>query len=206
MKDLVIIGGGPGGYVAAIRAAQLGLKVSVIEKEAMGGVCLNWGCIPTKALLKCAETYALAQKMSNLGIQATNIKADLKTMVKFSRDTSQKLSQGVSFLMRKNKVEVLKGHATIKSYQSGHFQINYNRQTTEARNVILATGASAIVPANLQRSERIWTAREAMLQEKLPKSLIVVGSGAIGCEFASFYQHLGTKVTLIEAAKHFTQC
>jgi dihydrolipoamide dehydrogenase len=197
--DLVVIGGGPGGYVAAIRAAQLGLKTLVIEKQHLGGICLNWGCIPTKALLKCSEVNHLLHNLDQFGFSADNIKFDFDKIIKRSRDVSGKLSGGIAHLLKKNKVEVIMGEGKVLS--KGNVQITQDGKTSKvsAKNIILATGARArILPGFEPDKEFVWTYKEAMTPTKLPKSLIVVGSGAIGVEFASFYRNMGVEVSLVE--------
>jgi len=206
MKRLVVIGSGPGGYVAAIRAAQLGCHVTLIEKENLGGVCLNWGCIPTKSLLTAAETYALMGRLDTFGIKAKNISFDLGVMVDQSRSTAQKLSQGVSYLLQKNKVTVLKGFGQLMASSKGCHQVRVKGVDTkkpesvlEADAVIIATGARPFLLDGVDvDGKRVWTSKEAMLQRTPPKSLLVVGSGAIGLEFASFYSHLGSHVSVVE--------
>jgi dihydrolipoamide dehydrogenase len=197
--DLVVIGGGPGGYVAAIRAAQLGLKTLVIEKQHLGGICLNWGCIPTKALLKCSEVNHLLHNLDQFGFSADNIKFDFDKIIKRSRDVSGKLSGGIAHLLKKNKVEVIMGEGKVLS--KGNVQVTQDGKTSKisAKNIILATGARArILPGFEPDREFVWTYKEAMTPTKLPKSLIVVGSGAIGVEFASFYRNMGVEVSLVE--------
>ena len=200
-QDVVVIGGGPGGYVAAIRAAQLGLSVVVVEAEALGGVCLNWGCIPTKSLLVSAETYHKAQNLADFGVSAQDVRFDLGVMVDRSRAVSKQLSSGVSYLLKKNNVSTILGRATGVRALKDMFEISVEgHDTVCARNVVIATGGRALVPAGMEvDGTHVWTSKEAMVQRTCPKSLIVVGSGAIGLEFASFYQHLGTQVDLIEA-------
>ncbi len=203
--DLVIIGSGPGGYVAAIRAAQLGLKTAVIEREHIGGVCLNWGCIPTKALLRSAEVFEMIRHADQFGLSVENPGFDIGKIVKRSRDVAGQLSQGVSFLLKKNKVDVIDGEARINKGSPAPLVIVRNKSGREtslqAKHVILATGARArTLPAiGLEPDGKlIWTAREAMVPKTMPKSLLVIGSGAIGIEFASLYQSLGCKVTVVE--------
>jgi dihydrolipoamide dehydrogenase len=204
--DMIIIGGGPGGYVAAIRAAQLGMKVAVVEREAMGGICLNWGCIPTKALLRTAEVHHLMTHASAYGLAADNIRFDIKAVVARSRGIAKQLSTGVSFLMKKNKVTVIEGNARLEKGASAPTVIvtpkaGGGEARYTAKHVILATGARArtIPAAGLEPDGKvIWTYREAMVPDAVPKSLLVVGSGAIGIEFASFYATLGAQVTVVE--------
>ncbi|TAF38474.1 MAG: FAD-dependent oxidoreductase, partial [Alphaproteobacteria bacterium] len=198
--DVVIIGGGPGGYVAAIRAAQLGMKTAVIEREHMGGICLNWGCIPTKALLKCSEINHLLHSLDQYGFSAKDIKFDFAKVIERSRGVSKQLTKGISHLMKKNKVTVIDGHASF----TGKLQLKVEKDGAKvadvsAKNIIIASGARARVLPNLEPDgELIWTYKEAMTPKELPNSILVVGSGAIGSEFASFYLNMGSKVTLIE--------
>ncbi|MEZ5691796.1 MAG: dihydrolipoyl dehydrogenase [Rickettsiales bacterium] len=198
--DTVIIGGGPGGYVAAIRAAQLGMKTAVIEANHMGGICLNWGCIPTKALLRSSEIYYLMQHGEAFGLTAKDIKFDLKKVVERSRGVSSQLSKGVSGLMKKNKVTVIDGYGKLAG--KGKVVVEKDgKKVSEVtyKNVILATGARARTLPNLEPDGKlVWTYKEAMLPDSMPKSLLVVGSGAIGIEFASFYRTLGAEVTVVE--------
>ncbi len=197
--DLIVIGAGPGGYVAAIRAAQLGLKVAVVEKQHLGGICLNWGCIPTKALLKSSEINHLLHNLDQYGFSADNIKFDFAKIVQRSRDVAQKLSSGIAHLLKKNKVEVIMGEGKILS--PGNIQVTIDNKISNvtAKNIIIATGARArIMPGFEPDKDFVWTYKEAMTPTKMPKSLIVVGSGAIGVEFASFYRNMGAEVTLVE--------
>lgn len=198
--DLVVIGGGPGGYVAAIRAAQLGLKACVVEREHLGGICLNWGCIPTKALLRSAEVGHLIQNAAAYGWSAENVTFDLDKIVQRSRGVAKQLSQGVGFLLKKNKVPVIEGSGRLAG--KGKVEVtdkNGKKSVLSAKNTILATGARARVLPGLEPDGKlIWTYREAMVPESLPKSMLVVGSGAIGIEFASFYNDLGVDVTVVE--------
>jgi len=196
--DLVIIGGGPGGYVAAIRAAQLGLRVCLVEREHLGGICLNWGCIPTKALLKSSEVNNLIKKSEDYGIKVDKISYDLAKIVDRSRKVSAQLSSGISHLMKKNKINVIMGEAKISS--PGRIEIIDNAQNAiEAKHIIIATGARArVLPGFEPDGKYMMTYKEAMVPNSLPKELLVVGSGAIGIEFASFYSNLGSKVTVLE--------
>jgi dihydrolipoamide dehydrogenase len=197
--DVVVIGSGPGGYVAAIRAAQLGFKTAIIEKESLGGICLNWGCIPTKALLKSAQVYEYIKHAKDFGIEATG-QHDFEAIVKRSRGVADKMSKGVQFLMRKNKIDVVNGFGKIVS--KGKIEVtgaDNAKQTVEAKHIILATGARARqLPAMPIDGKKIIGYREAMVLPQQPKSMIVVGSGAIGCEFGYFYNSMGTKVTIVE--------
>lgn len=205
--DVVIIGSGPGGYVAAIRAAQLGLKTAIVEKAYLGGICLNWGCIPTKALLRSAEIFHYMQHAKDYGLSADNVSFDPKAVVQRSRAVSKRLNDGVGFLMRKNKVSVIWGEATIDA--PGKFTVKAS--TTEApkgvlgpgayqaKHIVLATGARPRALPGLEGDGKlVWTYFEAMVPERIPKSLLVVGSGAIGVEFASFFRTMGADVTIVE--------
>ena len=197
--DLAVIGGGPGGYVAAIRAAQLGLKVCIIEKEKLGGVCLNWGCIPTKALIKNAEVYSLIKHSENYGIKVQNISVDFKKNVKRSRDISQRLSKGIEFLMKKNKIKHFNGIGRLKS--KNNIEVNNNGKTyiVDTDKIIIATGARPKTFPGLDfDSENVISSKDAMLLENPPKDLIIIGSGAIGVEFAYYFNEFGTKVHILE--------
>ncbi len=197
--DVCIIGAGPGGYVAAIRAAQLGLKVGIVEANQLGGICLNWGCIPTKALLKSAEVNHLLHNLEQFGFSAEKVKFDFAKIIERSRDVSKKLSGGIAGLMKKNKIEVISGFAKFLDAK----KIAVGDEEIEATYFIIATGARArVIPGMEPDVENIWTYREAMTPKALPKSLLVVGSGAIGSEFASFYRNMGSEVTLIEMAEN----
>lgn len=197
--DVVVIGSGPGGYVAAIRASQLGFKTAVIEKESLGGICLNWGCIPTKALLKSAQVYEYIKHAKDFGIDATGTH-DFGAVVKRSRGVADKMSKGVQFLMRKNKIDVIMGFGKVKS--KGVVEVTKAdgaKETVEARHIILATGGrSRQLPSMPVDGKKIIGYREAMVLPEQPKSMIVVGSGAIGVEFAYFYHTMGTKITIVE--------
>jgi len=195
--DLMVIGGGPGGYAAAIRASQLGLTVALAEREALGGTCLNWGCIPTKSLLHSAELLRNISHADQLGIRVGEVQFDLAAMVSESRSAANQLSQGVQHLMKKNKVTVFKSDAVIESPGL----VRVGEQEILADNIIVATGASPRSLGNIQPDgHRIWGAKEAMTPDFLPEKLLIVGAGAIGVEFASFYRTLGTEVTLLEVA------
>jgi dihydrolipoamide dehydrogenase len=202
--DICIIGAGPGGYVAAIRAAQLGLKVGIVEANHLGGICLNWGCIPTKALLKSSEVNHLLHNLDQFGFSAEKIKFDFTKIIERSRAVSKRLSGGIAGLMKKNKIEVIDGFA--KFLDSKKISVSKDGKEVvqvEASYFVIATGARARVIPNMEPdSENIWTYREAMTPKTLPKSLLVVGSGAIGAEFASFYKNMGAEVTLIEMAEN----
>ena len=197
--DLAVIGGGPGGYVAAIRAAQLGQKVCIVEKEKLGGVCLNWGCIPTKALIKNAEVYSLIKDSENYGIKVQNISVDFKKNVKRSRDISQRLSKGIEFLMKKNKIKHFNGIGRLKSKNSIEINNNDKVYIVEADKIIIATGARPKTFPGLDfDSENVISSKDAMLLENPPKDLIIIGSGAIGVEFAYYFNEFGTKVHIVE--------
>ncbi|MEE2705212.1 MAG: dihydrolipoyl dehydrogenase [Pseudomonadota bacterium] len=202
--DLVVIGGGPGGYVAAIRASQLGLKTALIEKEHLGGICLNWGCIPTKALLRSSEVLDLINHSSEFGIKVEGVSFDLKDMIDRSRSIAARLSSGVSMLLKKNKVSLFEGQGKIIDASKIHIQTKSNKKVeVESTHIIIATGARAKTFPNLQPDgDNIWTYKEAMVPKDLPKSILIVGSGAIGAEFCSFYKTLGVDVTLVEALEN----
>ena len=204
--DVIIIGSGPGGYVAAIRAAQLGLKTAVIEKSYLGGICLNWGCIPTKALLRSAEIFHYMEHAKDYGLSASNVAYDAAAVVKRSRGVATQLSAGVQFLLKKNKIDVIWGTATIDA--PGKISVKASESPPKgalgggdytAKNIIVATGARPRALPGLEPDGKlVWTYFEAMAPEKMPKSLLVVGSGAIGIEFASFYRTMGVDVTVVE--------
>ena len=198
--DLIVVGGGPGGYVAAIRASQLKMKVALVERAELGGICLNWGCIPTKALLRASEINHLLHELDAYGFAADNIRFDFNKVVKRSRSVASQLSGGVKHLMKKNKITVFDGHAKLAG--AGRISVAKDGKAVAelaAPHIILATGARArIIPGMEPDGKLIWSYREAMVPAAMPKSLIVVGSGAIGSEFASFYQNMGAKVTLVE--------
>lgn len=197
--DVVVLGSGPGGYVAAIRASQLGFKTAIIEKESLGGICLNWGCIPTKALLKSAQVYNDIKHAQDFGIEATG-KPNFEAIVKRSRGVADKMSKGVQFLMRKNKIDVVMGFGTLKA--KGQVEVkgaDGKTQIVEGKHIIIATGGrSRELPALKQDGKKIIGYREAMVLPQQPKSIIVVGSGAIGIEFGYFYNSIGSKVTVVE--------
>jgi len=198
--DLIVLGGGPGGYVAAIRAAQLGMKTAVVEREHLGGICLNWGCIPTKALLRSSEINHLLHTLDAYGFAADNIRYDMAKVVKRSRAVAGQLSAGVKHLLRKNKVTVFDGHGRLAG--KGRLAVTRDGKPVAelaAPHIVLATGARARVLPGVEPDGRlIWTYKEAMVPEALPKRLIVIGSGAIGSEFASFFLNMGAEVTLVE--------
>jgi dihydrolipoamide dehydrogenase len=197
--DLIVLGSGPGGYVAAIRAAQLGLKVAIVERENLGGICLNWGCIPTKALLRSAEIYHYMQHAGDYGLTAANISADIDAVVKRSRGVAKQLNQGVTHLMKKNNITVHMGDGKLTAANTLTVTKDGKSEALTAKNIILATGARArdlpFAPAD---GKRIWTYRHAMVPPEMPKKLLVIGSGAIGIEFASFYNDMGADVTVVE--------
>jgi dihydrolipoamide dehydrogenase len=205
--DVIIIGSGPGGYVAAIRAAQLGFKTAIVEKAYLGGICLNWGCIPTKALLRSAEIFHCMQHAKDYGLSADNVAFDPKAVVQRSRGVSKRLNDGVGFLMKKNKVSVIWGEATIEA--PGKITIKKSAVEApkgalgegayQAKHIIIATGARPRVLPGLEPDKKlVWTYFEAMVPDKMPKSLLVIGSGAIGIEFASFFRTMGAEVTVVE--------
>ena len=197
--DIIIIGSGPGGYVTAIRASQLGLKTAIIEKESLGGVCLNWGCIPTKALLKSAQVFNYLKHANDYGLKITEYDKDFDAVVNRSRDVAKGMSKGVQFLMKKNKIEIFTGHGKVM--EGKKVSVNFNNKTEEikGKNIIIATGArSRELPSMPQDGKKILGYREAMTLKKQPKKMIVVGSGAIGTEFAFFYNAMGTEVIIVE--------
>ncbi len=198
--DLIILGSGPGGYVAAIRASQLGLKTAIIEKESLGGICLNWGCIPTKALLKSANVFEYINHAEDYGIKVGSPKAEFSSMIKRSRDVAEGMSKGVQFLMKKNKIEVIMGSGKVLPGKKIEVKTADGKiQIVGAKSIIIATGArSRNLPNLVQDGEKIIGYRKAMSLEKQPKKMVVVGSGAIGVEFAYFYRAIGTEVTVVE--------
>ena len=198
--DLIVMGTGPGGYVAAIRASQLGIKTAVIEKESLGGICLNWGCIPTKALLKSAQVFEYLKHAGDYGITVNEYSADFNKMIGRSRDVADGMSKGIQFLLKKNKIDVINGYGKIKQGKKVEVTAADGTATTyEAQHIILATGArSRVLPGLEQDGKKVIGYREAMTLPTLPTSMVIVGSGAIGCEFAYFYNSLGTKVTIVE--------
>ncbi len=197
--DLIVIGGGPGGYVAAIRASQLGMKTALVEREHLGGICLNWGCIPTKALLRSAEINHLLHSLDEFGFTAKDISFDIGKIVGRSRQVAKRLSGGIGHLLKKNKVAVFDGHGRLAG--PGTVAVESEGETAEikAAHIILASGARARTLPGMEPDGRlIWTYKEAMVPDALPKSMLVIGSGAIGMEFASFYRNMGTEVTVVE--------
>jgi dihydrolipoamide dehydrogenase len=197
--DVIVLGSGPGGYVAAIRAAQLGLKTAIVERENLGGICLNWGCIPTKALLRSAEVFHQMQHAKAYGLSATGVTADLAAVVARSRGVAKQLNQGVTHLMKKNKIAVHMGVGKLLT--PGTLEVTGEKgvETLSAKHIIVATGARARdLPFAKADGERIWTYRHAMTPKEMPTKLLVIGSGAIGIEFASFYNDLGAQVTVVE--------
>jgi len=197
--DVIVLGSGPGGYVAAIRCAQLGLKTAIVERENLGGICLNWGCIPTKAMLRSAEIYHYMQNASDYGLVAKGIEADLAAIVKRSRGVAKQLNQGIGHLMKKNKIAVHMGEGRLTGANSLSVKGEKGEESLTAKHIIVATGARArdlpFAPAD---GKRVWTYRHAMTPSELPEKLLVIGSGAIGIEFASFYNDLGSEVTVVE--------
>jgi len=202
--DIIVVGGGPGGYVAAIRAAQLGMKTAVVEREHMGGICLNWGCIPTKALLRTSEVYGLIKHAEAFGLSVKDVSYDAKKIVERSRKVANQLSNGVKGLMRKNKITVFDGTAKLAGTEGGQRKLavamnDKSNLVLTAKNVILATGARARQLPGLETDGKlVWSYKEAMVPPEFPKSLLVVGSGAIGIEFASFFRTMGAEVTVCE--------
>src|SRR3569623_599852 len=198
--DLIVLGSGPGGYVAAIRAAQLGLKTAIVERELLGGICLNWGCILIKALLRSAEIFHYMQHAKDYGLAAERISADLDAVVKRSRGVAKQLNQGVTHLMKKNKITVFMGEGKLTG--KGKLSVTgADGKATDlaAKNIIVATGARARdLPFAKADGKRIWTYRHAMVPPEMPSKLLVIGSGAIGIEFASFYNDMGAEVTVVE--------
>ncbi|MBB3776029.1 dihydrolipoamide dehydrogenase [Erythromicrobium ramosum] len=197
--DVIVLGSGPGGYVAAIRCAQLGLKTAIVERENLGGICLNWGCIPTKAMLRSAEIFHYMQHAGDYGLVAQGIEADLAAIVKRSRGVAKQLNQGIAHLMKKNKITVHMGTGTLTGANSLTVKGEKGNEALTAKHIIVATGARArdlpFAPAD---GKRVWTYRHAMTPTELPAKLLVIGSGAIGIEFASFYNDLGSEVTVVE--------
>jgi len=197
--DVIVLGSGPGGYVAAIRASQLGLKTAIVERELLGGICLNWGCIPTKALLRSAEIFHYINHAKDYGLAAEKITADLDAVVKRSRGVAKQLNQGVTHLMKKNKIAVHMGEGRLTGPTSLTVKSDKGEEKLTARHIIVATGARARdLPFAKADGKRVWTYRHAMTPSEMPKKLLVIGSGAIGIEFASFYNDMGCDVTVVE--------
>ncbi len=197
--DVIVIGAGPGGYVAAIRAAQLGKKVVIIERENLGGICLNWGCIPTKAMLRSAEVFHLMHRAKEFGLKAEGLGYDLDAVVKRSRKVAGQLSGGIGHLMKKNKITVLMGEATIPAQGKVRVKTDKGTENLSAPDIVLATGARARELPGLEADgDLVWTYRDALQPKRMPKNLLVIGSGAIGIEFASFFNTLGAKTTVVE--------
>ena len=197
--DIIVVGSGPGGYVAAIRASQLGKNVAIVEKAELGGICLNWGCIPTKALLKSAQVFEYLKHSADYGITVKDSSADFEAIVKRSRGVASNMSKGIEFLMKKNKITVIKGAAKLTAPKKVEVDTDGKKEIHEADHIILATGArSRELPGVKQDGKKIIGYREAMVMPKQPKSMVIIGSGAIGMEFAYFYSTLGTKVTIVE--------
>jgi len=197
--DMVVIGAGPGGYVAAIRGAQLGLNVAVVEREHLGGICLNWGCIPTKAMLRSSEVFHLMHRAKEFGLKATGIDYDLDAVVKRSRQVAGKLSGGIGHLMKKNKITVIMGEARIAGKGKVSVKTEGGTEDLSAKAIILATGARARELPGLEADgDLVWTYKTALTPPRMPKKLLVIGSGAIGIEFASFYNTLGADTTVVE--------
>ncbi|WP_303685484.1 dihydrolipoyl dehydrogenase [Nonlabens dokdonensis] len=198
--DVIVLGSGPGGYVTAIRASQLGFKTAIVEKESLGGVCLNWGCIPTKALIKSADVFNYLNHAADYGLKADNVDKDFNAVVKRSRDVADGMSKGVQFLLKKNKIDVIMGYGTVKKGKKIEVKAeDGSTSTVEGNHIIIATGAKSRVLPNLpQDGKKVIGYREAMTLKEQPKKMVVVGSGAIGVEFAYFYNAMGTDVTIVE--------
>ena len=201
--DLIVIGSGPGGYVTAIRASQLGLKTAIIEKESLGGICLNWGCIPTKALLKSAQVFEYINKASTYGIQVNGSNLDFVEVIKRSRDIANGMSKGIEYLMKKNKIDVIFGHGKITEPGKVEVTSSGKKESYKSTHIILATGArSRVLPNIPQDGSKVIGYREAMTLKEIPKKLAIIGSGAIGVEFAYFYATMGSEVTIVEYQKN----
>ena len=201
--DMIVIGAGPGGYVAAIRGAQLGLRVAIVEREHMGGICLNWGCIPTKAMLRSSEIFHLMNRAGEFGLSADNINYDLEAVVKRSRGVASKLNAGIGHLLKKNKVDTFMGDASIASKNTVSIQTVNGSETLQGKNIILATGARARELPGLEADgDLVWTYKAALTPRRMPKKLLIIGSGVIGIEFASFYNTLGADTTVVEVMDH----
>ena len=194
--DLIVLGSGPGGYVTAIRASQLGLKTAIIEKESLGGVCLNWGCIPTKALLKSAQVFEYLKNADSYGLKIKDFDKDFESVVKRSRNVADGMSKGVNFLMKKNKIDVITGYGKILPNKNISVENNGQTENFEANNIVIATGGrSRVIESIPQDGKKIIGYREAMTLQKQPKKMIIVGSGAIGIEFAYFYNSMAVSYT-----------
>ena len=197
--DIIVLGSGPGGYVTAIRASQLGLKTAVVEKESLGGICLNWGCIPTKALLKSAQVFDYINHASDFGIKVKDAQTDFPSIIKRSRDVADGMSGGISYLLKKNKVDVINGFGKIKKNNKVDVTLDGKNTEYTAKHIIIATGARSRVLPNIQQDgKKIIGYREALVLEKAPKKMVIVGSGAIGVEFAYFYNAMGVDITVVE--------
>ena len=197
--DVFVLGGGPGGYVAAIRASQLGLKVGLVEKENLGGVCLNWGCIPTKALIKSAEVFSLVNNANLFGVSVKDVDVDILAVVKRSRKIAEKLSGGVKYLLQKNNVSTFKGFGSLFDSNTVKIESNGSTEKVFAENIILATGARSKIVKGLEPdSDKIWTYKDALVPAEIPQKMLIVGAGVIGIEFAYFYRSLGTDVTVVD--------
>ena len=197
--DMIVIGAGPGGYVAAIRGAQMGLKVAVVEREHMGGICLNWGCIPTKALLRSSEVFHLMQRAKDFGLKADGIGYDLDAVVKRSRGVAGQLNAGIGHLLKKNKVDAMMGEATIVAKDKVSVKTDKGEETLTGKHIVIATGARARELPGLEADgDLVWTYKHALTPKRMPRKLLVIGSGAIGIEFASFYNTLGSETTVVE--------
>ncbi|MFZ5709069.1 MAG: dihydrolipoyl dehydrogenase [Pseudomonadota bacterium] len=197
--DMIVIGAGPGGYVAAIRGAQLGLSVAIVEREHLGGICLNWGCIPTKALLRSAEVFHLMHRAGEFGLKADGIGYDLPAVIARSRGVAKQLSTGIGFLMKKNRITVFMGTATLAARGKVSVRTDKGTEELEARSIVLATGARARELPGLEADgDRVWSYKHALVAPRMPQNLLVIGSGAIGIEFASFFNTLGAKTTVVE--------
>ena len=197
--DMIVIGAGPGGYVCAIRGAQLGLKVAVVEREHLGGICLNWGCIPTKAMLRSSEVFHLMERANEFGLSAEKIGYDLDAVVKRSRGVAKQLSNGVGHLLKKNKVTVVMGEATLSGKGEVTVKTDKGSEKLTSKNIVLATGARARELPGLEADgDLVWTYKHALAATRMPKKLLVIGSGAIGIEFASFFNTLGADTTVVE--------
>ncbi len=199
--DVTIIGSGPGGYVAAIRAAQLGHKTAIIEKDKLGGICLNWGCIPTKALLKSSEVFTTIKKSDYYGITAQNVSYDFNKIIERSRGVAKSLSDGIGFLLKKNDIDLIHGNGQIIDKNTIKVDGESETKTLSTKNIIISTGARPKELPNINFGDDVWSYKQAMVPDKMPKSILVIGSGAIGIEFANFYNAIGSKVNVVELAE-----